>query len=433
MILVAMVALNVVFFTAVPKGLLPTQDNGVLLGAIQADQGISFQAMEREVRERADIVQRDSAVQNAASFTGAGAGRISGQTNTGNVFVLLKPRRERGPLDAITGRLRRPLSQVSGAMLILAPLGTPAQTPGRPAGPANIPCRSGDAAEIEAWTPRLVETLRHEPVLADVGSDVQVSGRKAQVEIDRATASRLGLSVQQISNTLYDAFGQRPVSTIYKPLNQYRVVMEVAPQYWQDPDVLGQIWVSTSGGTPSGTATTGAPSGTVANGTASSATNGRNDSQRNASQNALAASGSNGASAAPGGLGHRGHRQVGAVPHPHRHDEFHPIIERRRQGPHKVVEPSTFEPKLANLASLTGVENLRPALLGERLFDRVEAELDLQRDRDAPGEHPPAEPAQHGCWHPAKTPHKDPKRAPTPCHAQCNGKPAATIKHRFLS
>ena len=158
--------------------------------------------------------------------------------------------------------------------------------------------QADSTAEIATWTPKLVEALQHDPALTDVNSDQQEAGLETLVTIDRPTASRLGLTVSQIDNTLYDAFGQRSVSTIYNPLNQYHVVMEVAPKYWEDPQILNQIWVSTSGGTAAGTSTTNAPSGTVTGTTttAASSTNGINDSQRNAAQNAIAASGSSSAS-----------------------------------------------------------------------------------------------------------------------------------------
>lgn len=296
----ATVGLNIVLFVAIPKELLPTQDNGVLLGNVQADQGISFQAMSRKLVELTSIVQRDPAVQDVTSLTGAGNGGTSGQSNTGNVFVALKPRAERDALDIVTARLRRQLSGVSGAELFLVPLENVNPSARSSSGAYQYTLQSDDAIEIETWVPRLLDALRHEPTLIDVNSDAQLAGRKTQVEVDRATASRLGLNMQQIDNTLYDAFGQRPVSTIYKPLNQYHVIMEVAPSHWQDPALLSQIWISTAGGTPSGTATTGAPAGTVVGSQAASSANGVNDSQRNAAQNALTVSGSNSASSGAG-------------------------------------------------------------------------------------------------------------------------------------
>ena len=167
---------------------------------------------------------------------------------------MLKPKGTRAALDVVTSRLRSQLAAVAGASLILAPLGDTSASARSSAGSIQYTLRSDDVGEIEAWAPRLLDALRKEQALADVSSDMQLAGLKTNVDIDRATASRLGLNVQQIDNTLYDAFGQRPVSTIYKPLNQYRVVMEVAPRYWQDPALLDQLWVSTAGGSPSGTA-----------------------------------------------------------------------------------------------------------------------------------------------------------------------------------
>jgi multidrug efflux pump len=295
-VLAGTVALNVALFIAVPKLLLPTQDSGVLVGTIQADQGISFQAMSRKLVQLVSIVQRDPAVQTVTGSTGAGDGGISGQTNTGTVFVLLKPRNERDDLDAITVRLRRQLAGVPGARLILAPLGDLTASGRSSSGAYQYTLQSDDESTLETWAPKLLDALRHAPSLTDVSSDEQMGGEQTRVDIDRATASRLGLTMQQIDNTLYDAFGQRPVSTIYKPLNQYRVIMEVAPQYWQDPDLLNQMWISTSGGAPTGTQVTNAPAGTVIDGGAAAARAGVNDAQRNAAQNALAAIGNNAAS-----------------------------------------------------------------------------------------------------------------------------------------
>ena len=295
LVLLATVVLNVALFIAIPKTLLPTQDSAVMLGTVQADQGISFGAMSEKLRTLTDIVLHDPAVLNVTSFTGAGDGGISGQTNTGNVFILLKPKGERDPLDTVTERLRRQLGQVAGAKLVLIPLGDFSASARSSAGVYQYTLQSGSLDDVQAWTPRLMEALQHEPALADVTSDSQLAGLNTHVEIDRSTASRLGLTVQQIDSTLYDAFGQRPVSTIFKALNQYRVVMEVAPQFWQNPSTLDQIWISTAAPPPSGTAVTGAPAGTVS-GAASPGPNGLNDPQRNAAQNALAVNGSSNAS-----------------------------------------------------------------------------------------------------------------------------------------
>ena len=298
-VLLATVALNVVLLTAIPKGFFPTQDTGRLIGNLQADQSISFQAMSQKLTQMISIIQHDPAVLNVVGATGAGGGGGASQTNTGSVFVALKPKGQRDSLDVITTRLRRELSRVPGGRLILVPA-QDIRVGGRQTNAAyQYTLQADNTAEVFTWAPKLLDALQNDPALTDVNSDQQQAGLETLVQIDRSTASRLGLNVSQIDNTLYDAFGQRAVSTIYNALNQYHVVMEVAPEYWQNPEILNQIWVSTSGGTPTGTSTTNAPSGTVTASTsaAASSANGINNSERNAAQNAIAASGSSSASA----------------------------------------------------------------------------------------------------------------------------------------
>ena len=298
LVLAATIAVNVWLLVAIPKGFFPTQDNGRLIGAVQADQDISFQAMSTKLARMMAIVQHDPAVQNVVGSTGAGGGGATAQTNTANVYVALKPKNARDSLDVVTTRLRRALARVPGR-LIMAPA-QDVRVGGRQSNAAyQYTLQADNTAEVFDWAPRLLRALQNNPDLTDVNSDQQQAGLESVVTIDRATASRLGLTVTQIDNTLYDAFGQRAVSTIYNALNQYHVIMEVAPRYWQNPDVLNRIWISTSGGTPSGTATTNAPSGTVTATSAAAAgttANGINNAQRNAAQNAIAASGSSVAS-----------------------------------------------------------------------------------------------------------------------------------------
>ena len=294
-VLAATVAMNVVLLTIIPKGFFPIQDTGRLIGSLQADQSISFQSMSQKLTQMMSIVQHDPAVRSVVGATGAGGGGASSQTNTGNVYVALKDKSQRDSLDVVMGRLRRELSRVPGGRLILVPA-QDIRVGGRQSNAAyQYTLQADNTAEVYAWAPKLLQALQRDPALTDVNSDQQEAGLESEVTIDRPTASRLGLTVSQIDNTLYDAFGQRSVSTIYNALNQYHVIMEVAPQYWQNPQILNQIWVSTAGGTPTGSATTQLPSGTVTatagTTSAASSANGINNSQRNAAQNALAASG----------------------------------------------------------------------------------------------------------------------------------------------
>jgi multidrug efflux pump len=295
LVLACTVALNVMLLIVIPKGFFPTEDTGRLIGALQADQSISFQSMSKKLTTMMDIVRHDPAVRSVVGSTGAGGGGGASQTNTASVYVSLKDQSQRDNLDTVLTRLRRELSRVPGGRLFLVPA-QDIRVGGRQSNAAYQYTLQGDStAEIYEWTPKLLRALQRDPALVDVNSDQQEAGLETLITIDRASASRLGLTASQIDNTLYDAFGQRSVSTIYNALNQYHVVMEVAPEYWQNPDILKQIYVSTSGGTATGTATTQLPAGSVTNGT--TATNASLDnSQRNAAQNALAVSGNGSAS-----------------------------------------------------------------------------------------------------------------------------------------
>jgi multidrug efflux pump len=288
---VVTVGLNVALYVIVPKGFFPQQDTGRMMGSLQADQSISFQAMQGKLADLSRIVQQDPAVQSVVGFTGAGGGGGAAQTNTGSVFVALKPLADRVGIDAVMTRLRRKLAVVPGARLFLVPI-QDIRVGGRSSNAAyQYTLQADTTADLYEWSPKLVTALEHNPVLQDVNSDQQQKGLETDLVIDRLTASRLGVNASEIDNTLYDAFGQRQVSTIYSAQNQYHVVMEVAPQYWQSPDTLKDIYVSTSGGTASGTATTNAVVGTVvATGSASTNTAATiaASSARNASTNALA-------------------------------------------------------------------------------------------------------------------------------------------------
>jgi multidrug efflux pump len=295
--LFATVALNVFLLTIIPKGFFPTQDTGRMTGNLQADQSTSFQLMSQKLTQMMDIVRKDPAVESVVGSTGSGGGGGASQTNTGSVYVALKARGERDGIDAVMARLRRDLSHVPGGRLFLQPV-QDIRVGGRQSNAAYQFTLQGDnTAEVYEWAPKLLDVLQKDPNLVDVNSDQQQKGLETELVIDRATASRLGITAAEIDNTLYDAFGQRAVSTIFNALNQYRVIMEVAPRYWQSPDMLTQIWVSTSGGSASGSATTNLPAGLVtAAGTAGSSS-GANDSARNAAQNTISSTGKGNGSA----------------------------------------------------------------------------------------------------------------------------------------
>jgi multidrug efflux pump len=258
--LLATVGLNVYLYVIVPKGFFPDQDTGQMMGGIQADQRISFQSMEKKLAEATRIVGADPAVESIVGYTG-GRG-----TNSANVFVGLKPLAQRDPISAVTARLRPKLARVAGARLYVFPR-QDLQMGGRQSFAQYQYTLQGDTPEeLNAAAPKLLAALQKDPTFADVTSDQQDGGLESRIVIDRATAFRYGITPDKIDQTLYDAFGQRQVSTIYNPLNQYHVVMEIAPRYLETPETIKRIFVSTSGGNARGSAVTNAVAGTVAAG-----------------------------------------------------------------------------------------------------------------------------------------------------------------------
>jgi multidrug efflux pump len=293
--LLATIGLNYYMFRYhMNYGLFPVQDTGLIVGSIQADQSISFQAMRTKFEQLQTIVQADPAVESVVGFTG---GR---QTNSGFIYVSLKPFAERRvTADEVVTRLRGKLAGVAGARLFMVAV-SDLRTGGRQSNATyQYTLLSDDTSELYAWAPKLSAALMGSEILKDVNSDQQQGGLETDVTIDRDTAMRLGLTLNAIDNTLYDAFGQRQVSTIYNAQNQYHVVLEVAPRYWQDPRTLDQLYVSTSGANPTGTQQTGLPAGQYASatGAVSTAATIAADSARNLATNALAASGHSSASA----------------------------------------------------------------------------------------------------------------------------------------
>jgi multidrug efflux pump len=298
-ILLASTALNFYLFNVVPKGFFPQQDSGTLLGGVQADPAISFQLMRKKLEQIQTIVQNDPAVDTVVANTG---GR---QTNSGNVWVTLKPLDQRDSLTVVMARLRAKLAQVSGARLFLQPM-QDIHIGGRQSlSQYQYTLQADDTSQVLEWTPKLVEALRKCPELTDLNSDQQQNGLQADLKIDRRTMSRLGLLPSAVDNTLYDAFGERQVSTIYNAMNQYAVVMEVAPPYWQNPASLKQLYVSTAGQIASGTQTSNAVAGTISSSSMASANPGSsaatvkisaNNSAVNQATNSIAAIGRSSAS-----------------------------------------------------------------------------------------------------------------------------------------
>ncbi|MGD0949457.1 MAG: multidrug efflux RND transporter permease subunit [Candidatus Binatia bacterium] len=245
LVAVVTVCINIYLFVVVPKGFFPEQDTGRVMGAIQADQDTSFQAMQQKLTRFVSIVKADPAVETVVAFTGGTQGSI----NTGRMFMSLKPLAERKiGVAQIMARLRPKLAAVPGASLFLQPV-QDIRVGGRLAGAAyQFTLQGDDLQELNHWAPRVLRKLEALPGLVDVNSDQQNRGLQAAVVIDRDTASRLGITPQMIDDTLYDAFGQRQVSTMYTQLNQYHVVMEVAPEFWQSPETLRDIYVRSVNG-----------------------------------------------------------------------------------------------------------------------------------------------------------------------------------------
>ncbi|MGD0514447.1 MAG: multidrug efflux RND transporter permease subunit [Terriglobales bacterium] len=243
-VLLLTIGLNVYLFIVVPKGFFPQQDNGTVFGGIQAEQDISFQAMQAITKQFVDIVGKDPAVQNAMAFSG-GAGAV----NTGFIYLALKPLNERKiSASDVINRLRPKLTSVPGATAFLQ-AGQDLRIGGRQSSAQyQYTIQSDNLDDLVTWGPTLLTQMRQQHMLTDVNTDQQNSGLETELVYDRETASRLGITPKQIDNTLYEAFGQAQVSTMYTSLNQYHVVMEVAPQFWQSPDALKNVYVEASQG-----------------------------------------------------------------------------------------------------------------------------------------------------------------------------------------
>jgi multidrug efflux pump len=287
LIFVAAFGLNFYLYYIVPKGFFPQQDTGRLVGSIQADQSISFQLMQQKLTQFVTILKQDPAVETAVGFTGGG------QTNSGFVFVSLVPLSQRHiSADGVIARLRREMAVIPGATLFLQAV-QDIRVGGRASNAQyQYTLQGSNLEELSEWAPKITAALQSESVLTDVNSDQQNKGLESDLVIDRDAAAQLGITVSQIDNTLYDAFGQRQVSTIYVARNQYHVVMEVAPRYWQNPETLKDVYVSTSGGSVGGSQATNAVAGTVvATGQSASTSTANANAARNLATNSIGATG----------------------------------------------------------------------------------------------------------------------------------------------
>ncbi len=245
--LLATVALTVYLYIQVPKGFFPQQDTGRLNGQIQADQDTSFQTMDKTLLTMVDIIDQDPAIDTVNAFSGGGGGTT---TNTARMFISLKPLAERKiDADHIIQRLRPKLARVPGATLYLQSV-QDLRVGGRQSNAQyQYTMRADNLSDLTNFAPKMLGELKNISIITDANSDQQDRGLEAMVEYDRKTAARFNISPALIDAVLYDAFGQRQVSTMYSSLNQYHVVMEAAPQYWQNPNTLRQVYVTSPNGT----------------------------------------------------------------------------------------------------------------------------------------------------------------------------------------
>ncbi|MGA2720348.1 MAG: efflux RND transporter permease subunit, partial [Candidatus Acidiferrales bacterium] len=244
-ILFITIAVNIYLLVIVPKGFFPEQDNGTVVGGIQGPQDASFQMMQGLTKRYSDILNSDPAISNVTAFTGG-----QGPINAGNIFLALKGRRFRDvSASELIARLRPKLNSVQGARVFLQ-AGQDLHIGGRGSNAEfQYTIQSENLDDLVKWGPILLARMRRLHGFTEVNSDQQNNGLRVSVVYDRPTAARLGITPQALDSTLYDAFGQAQVSTMYTSLNQYHVVMEVAPQFWQDPTALKDIYIHSSNGT----------------------------------------------------------------------------------------------------------------------------------------------------------------------------------------
>jgi multidrug efflux pump len=248
-VFVITLALTAFLYIIIPKGLLPQQDTGIIVGVAEASQSISFPAMQGRVQALTDMIRQDADVANVSAFVGSGT--VNPTLNSGRVNIVLKPRDQRSSsADQIINRLKAQAAGIEGVTLFMQPV-QDLQIDSRVSSTQfQYTLQSLDAGDLGEWTPKLLAALQAEPALADVTSDQQQSGLYLRLAINRDRASSLGVSVQSIDDALYDAYGQRQVSTIFTQTNQYRVVLEVPPDFRDNPQALDKLYVKATGNTP---------------------------------------------------------------------------------------------------------------------------------------------------------------------------------------
>ncbi len=244
LVALATLVLTVVLYIFIPKGFFPVQDTGVIQGISQASQSISFDAMSEKQREMAQIILQDPAVESLSSFIGADG--INTTLNSGRISINLKPINERIGASDVIRRLQHRLKKVEGIQLYMQPVQDITVDDRVTRTQYQYTLEDPDTDELNAWTTKFVAQLNTMPELEDVATDQQTGAKAVQLEIDRVTASRLGIAPTTIDNTLYDAYGQRQISTLYTQLNQYHVILETAPDWQLNPTKLGDLYIQSS-------------------------------------------------------------------------------------------------------------------------------------------------------------------------------------------
>ncbi|MCB1575558.1 MAG: efflux RND transporter permease subunit, partial [Xanthomonadales bacterium] len=245
LVLTATVALTVLLFVSMPKGLLPEQDTGMITGVVQADETIAFEAMLERTRRVAEALRADPAVTGVAAFVGAGS--INPTLNQGQLSIVLKPRSQRDGLAELLPRLQRTVDRIPGVALFLKPVQDIALDNRVAPTEYQYALTEVNEEELGRFAERMTAALQARPELADVDNNLAAAGLQLNLTINRDQASRLGVPIQTIDDTLYSAFGQRQISTIFTQLNQYRVVLEVDPKFRTSADLLNRLSVRGSG------------------------------------------------------------------------------------------------------------------------------------------------------------------------------------------
>jgi multidrug efflux pump len=269
LVALATLVLTVVLYIIIPKGFFPVQDTGVIQGISQASQSISFEAMSEKQREIAQIILLDPAVESLSSFIGADG--INTTLNSGRISINLKPINERIGASDVIRRLQQNLQKVQGMHLYMQPVQDITVDDRVSRTQYQYTLEDPDTDELNEWTNKFVAQLNKLPELEDVATDQQTGAKAVQLEIDRVTASRLGIAPTTIDNTLYDAYGQREISTLYTQLNQYHVILETAPEWQKNPTKLSDLYIQTN--SASGTNGAGAATSYSSSASASAGSN----------------------------------------------------------------------------------------------------------------------------------------------------------------